>query len=56
MRKEPIRQGGRLASRVSYLPTRPLLPQHYCATLIVPHHVERVLANIDANHGDCGIL
>src|SRR5215831_15333323 len=24
-------------------------------TLIVPHDVERVLANIDADHGDCAV-
>src|SRR6516225_11390938 len=23
--------------------------------LVVPHHMERVLADIDANHGDCSI-
>jgi predicted DNA-binding ribbon-helix-helix protein len=37
------------------LATRPLLPQHDRATPIVPHDVERVLADIDADHGDCGI-
>jgi hypothetical protein len=26
-----------------------------CTTFIVPHHVKRVLADIDADHGDCRI-
>ena len=37
------------------LATRPLLPQHNRATLVVPYDVERVLADIDANHGDCSV-
>ena len=37
------------------LATRPLLPQHDGAARIVAHEVERVLADIDADHGDRGI-
>src|ERR1700736_3556850 len=51
----PIRQGGMLTSRASTWATRPLLPQHDCAAMIVAHDVERVLADIDADHGDRGI-
>jgi hypothetical protein len=35
-----------------HLATRPLLPQHDGAARIVAHDVERVLADIDADHGD----
>ena len=35
-----------------HLAMRPLLPQHDGAARIVAHNVERVLANIDADHGD----
>ena len=38
-----------------HLPTRPLLPQHDGAARIVAHDVERVLADINADHGDRGI-
>src|SRR6202022_1200115 len=38
-----------------HLTTRPLLPQHDGAARIVAHDVERVLADIDADHGDRGI-
>jgi hypothetical protein len=38
-----------------HLPARPFLPKHDCTTFIVPHHVKRVLADIDADHGDCRI-
>src|SRR5262249_34329802 len=38
-----------------HLPARPLLPKHDCATFIVPHHVKRILADIDTDHGDCRI-
>src|SRR5271155_1279265 len=34
------------------LATRPLLPQHDGTTLVVAYNVERVLADIDADHGD----
>ena len=37
-----------------HLPTRPLLTQHNRTTLIVANNVERVLADIDADYGDCG--
>jgi hypothetical protein len=37
------------------LATRPLLPQHDCTALIVAHNVERVLPDIDADYGDCGL-
>src|SRR5258707_9302945 len=39
-----------------HLATRPLLPQHDGAARIVAHDVERVLADIDADHGgDCAL-
>ena len=38
-----------------HLATRPLLSQHDGASRIVAHDVERVLADIDADHGDRGI-
>src|SRR3984893_7041437 len=38
-----------------HLATRPFLPQHDRAACIVAHDVERVLADIDADHGDRGI-
>jgi hypothetical protein len=38
-----------------HLATRPLLPEHDSAARIVAHDVDRVLANIDADHGDRGI-
>jgi hypothetical protein len=40
-----------LKTRESYT-TRPSLTQHNNTTLIVSNDVERVLADIDANHGD----
>src|SRR4051795_7197642 len=50
----PIRHGGILAKRVSTWP-RALLPQRNCAWLIQADNVERVLADIDADHGDRGV-
>jgi hypothetical protein len=38
-----------------HLATRPLLPQRDGAARIVAHDVERVLANIDADHSDCTV-
>src|SRR5260221_13941124 len=38
-----------------HLATRPLLSQYDGAARIVAHDVERVLADIDADHGDPGI-
>src|SRR5207247_2000468 len=38
-----------------HLAARPLLTQHNGTTLIVTYDVERVLADIDANHGDCSV-
>jgi hypothetical protein len=35
-----------------HLATRPLLPEHDGATRIVAYDVERVLADINADHGD----
>src|SRR5262245_48392635 len=35
------------------LATRPFLPEDDRTTPIMPHDVERVLAYIDADHGDC---
>jgi len=38
-----------------HLAARPFLAQHNGTTLIVAYDVERVLADIDANHGDCNV-
>jgi hypothetical protein len=38
-----------------HLTARPFLPQHDCTTLIKADEVERVLADIDADHGDCTV-
>ena len=38
-----------------YLAARPLLPQHDSTTLIVADNMERVLADIDANHGTAAL-
>src|SRR5215831_11012459 len=38
-----------------HLATRPFLPQHDRTTLIVAYDVERVLADIDADHSDCAV-
>jgi len=35
-----------------HLPPRPLLPQHDCATTLEADDVERVLPDIDTDHGD----
>jgi hypothetical protein len=51
----PIRHGGRFANSGLHLAARPLLAQHNGTTLIVAYDVERVLADIDANHGDCSV-
>jgi hypothetical protein len=37
------------------LATRPFLTQHNGTTIIVAHDVERVLADIDTNHGNCSV-
>ena len=37
------------------LPTRPFLTQNNCNPLIMANDVERVLADIDADYGDCGM-
>jgi hypothetical protein len=37
------------------LATRPFLPQYDRTTLILAHQVKRVLADVDADHGDSGI-
>src|SRR5215831_21239817 len=49
----PIRHGGRLASRASTWPR-----DHFCRSTIAPrrsYDVERVLADIDADHRDCAV-
>jgi hypothetical protein len=51
----PIRHGDILAKRPLDLATRPFLTQYDRATLIVAHDVERVLADIDTNHGNCSV-
>ena len=38
-----------------HLAARPLLPQHDAAAAILADEVERVLADIDADHGDFAI-
>src|ERR1700751_300887 len=38
------------------LTTPPFLPKHDRTTLILPYDVERVPANIDADHGDCAVV
>src|SRR5436190_562267 len=38
-----------------HLAARPLLPQHDAAAPILANEVERVLADIDADHGDFAI-
>src|SRR5436190_8851888 len=37
------------------LTTRPLLTQHNSAAIIQPDGVERVLTDIDADHGNCAV-
>src|SRR6266545_4310355 len=38
-----------------HLTTRPLLPQCDCAPVIETHDVERVLADVDADHGNLSV-
>ena len=38
-----------------HLATRPLLAQHQGSTPILADHVERILADIDADHGDFAV-
>jgi hypothetical protein len=42
-----------LASPRFDLAPRPFLPQYDRTALVVSHEVERVLADIDADHGNC---
>ena len=51
-RRLPCRSGKALYWRAAL----PLLPQHDGAARIVAHDVEPVLANIDADHGDCAVV
>jgi hypothetical protein len=51
----PIRLGGIVGQARFRLTTRPFLTQHDGTTLIVTYDVDRVLADIDANHGDCSV-
>src|ERR1035437_4950881 len=49
-------QAGRHVGKACFtLATRPLLMQHDRAALRLAYDMERVLADIDADHGDCGI-
>jgi hypothetical protein len=48
----PIRHGEHIGKACFDLPTRPLLPQHDCATTIEPNDVERVLTDINADYGN----
>jgi hypothetical protein len=50
----PMRQGGTLANRDSNWP-RDHLTQHDRAALIKPNNMDRVLADIDADYGDCSL-
>jgi hypothetical protein len=50
----PIRQ--RYVGKARFdLAARPLLPQYDRATLVVSCEVERVLPDIDADHGNCAV-
>jgi hypothetical protein len=51
----PIRVRWYIGRPRFYSATRPLLPQYDGATRIVAYDMERVLADIDADHGDRGI-
>jgi hypothetical protein len=44
-----------IAQPCFHLATRPLLPQHDCTARIQADDVERVLADIDADYGDCTV-
>jgi hypothetical protein len=46
----PIKHGGRFGK-----PRFRLAAQHDGTAVIMTHDVERVLADIDAGHGDCGV-
>jgi len=50
----PIRHGGMLAKRASTWP-RDHFWRSIMAPLVVAYNVERVLADIDANHGNCSL-
>src|SRR4051812_46970842 len=43
---------GHIGKACFHLTTRPLLPQHDCATTIKPNDVERVLTDINADYGN----
>ena len=43
---------GHIGKACFHLTTRPLLPQHDCATTIEPNDVERVLTDINADYGN----
>ena len=43
---------GHIGKAWFHLTTRPLLPQHDCATTIEPNDVERVLTDINADYGN----
>src|ERR1700746_164038 len=50
-------QARRLVSKSRLdLAARPFLSQYDRTTLILPYDVERVLTNIDADHGDCAVV
>ena len=44
---------GHIGKPCFHLATRPLLAQHDCAAIIEADDVERVLADIDADYGNC---
>jgi hypothetical protein len=46
---------GGLASMYPAASTRPLLTQHNCTALIQTYDVKRVLADIDADDGNCAV-
>ena len=46
--------GRQVRQPVGKLPARPFLPQHDRAALVQTDGVERILADVDADHGDLG--
>src|SRR3984893_1721960 len=51
----PVYWSAHIREPCFHLAPRPLLPQHDGTALIVAYDVERVLADIDANHGNCSV-
>jgi hypothetical protein len=51
----PDQAGRQVGEPRFHLAARPLLPQHHLATLVLSYDVERGLADIDTDHGDCAV-